>query len=186
MSEYERMKQSGRMAGGPEQAVPGTSGALSVREGMGGTVREDYSADGNAWKYFLRTRPRGSSAGTGRFGGLSNLLQDTCLSLSLWNGKDPILRSACSASTASGQSRRDVRSTTGTDATPSHAWMRFRYHYPAGRIPVRGLAHQNAERDRTERSTNSSTPASSTRTGTGGRRRLRQGHPDGHQHPHHP
>src|ERR1700756_1667479 len=58
------------------------------------TVREDYSPDGNAWEYFPHEHARSRAYRWGEDGlaGLSDLRQRLCLSLGLWNGRDPILK----------------------------------------------------------------------------------------------
>ncbi|MEZ5186834.1 MAG: hypothetical protein R2720_13915, partial [Candidatus Nanopelagicales bacterium] len=154
MSEYERMKQAGGMAGGPEQAGPWYQWGPYLSERAWGTVREDYSADGNAWKYFPfeHAHCRAFRWNEDGLAGLSDLLQDTCFAVSLWNGKDPVLKERLfGLDSTQGNHGEDVKEYYWyRDATPSHAWLRFRYHYPQDEFPYDDLRKVNADRDRTQ------------------------------------
>ena len=70
-----------------------------LSERQWGTVREDYSESGDAWNYFNHDQARSRAYRWGEDGmaGLSDEKQRLCFALALWNGKDPILKSGCSA-----------------------------------------------------------------------------------------
>ncbi len=148
------MKQAGGMAGGPEQAGPWYQWGPYLSERAWGTVREDYSADGDAWKYFPfeHAHARAFRWSEDGLAGLSDLLQDTCFAVALWNGKDPILKERLfGLDSTQGNHGEDVKEYYWyRDATPSHSWMRFRYHYPQNEFPYEDLRKVNAERDRSQ------------------------------------
>jgi hypothetical protein len=74
--------------------ILGESGAPHLSERQWGTVREDYSKDGNAWDYFShdQVRSRAYHWGEDRLAGISDEKQLLCFSVGLWNGRDPILK----------------------------------------------------------------------------------------------
>ncbi|MFN8128471.1 MAG: hypothetical protein U0R28_06710 [Candidatus Nanopelagicales bacterium] len=155
MSEYERMRAAGGIAHGPEEAGPWYQWGPYLSERAWGTVREDYSADGDAWNYFPfdHAHARVFRWSEDGLAGLSDLLQDTCFAVALWNGKDRILKERLFG-LASGQGNHgeDVKEYYWyRDATPSQAWLRWRYHYPQAEFPYDDLIQTNAQRDRTER-----------------------------------
>ncbi|MCB0921443.1 MAG: glucosidase, partial [Actinobacteria bacterium] len=128
------MKQAGGMAGGPEQAGPWYQWGPYLSERAWGTVREDYSADGDAWKYFPFDHAHARTFRWSEDGlaGLSDLLQDTCFAIALWNGKDRIIKERLFGLDGSqGNHGEDVKEYYWyRDALPSHAWLRWRYPYP--------------------------------------------------------
>jgi hypothetical protein len=69
-----------------------------LSERQWGTVREDYSQDGNAWNYFSHDQARSRAYHWGEDGlaGISDDQQSLCFSVALWNGRDPILKNASS------------------------------------------------------------------------------------------
>ena len=155
VSEYERMRAAGGIAHGPEEAGPWYQWGPYLSERAWGTVREDYSADGDAWNYFPfdHAHARVFRWSEDGLAGLSDLLQDTCFAVALWNGKDRILKERLFG-LASGQGNHgeDVKEYYWyRDATPSQAWLRWRYHYPQAEFPYDDLIQTNAQRDRTER-----------------------------------
>ena len=102
--------------------------------------------------------------------GFCDVEQRLCLGLALWNGRDPILKERMFGLTgAEGNHGEDVKEYWWyLDAVPSHAWNRWRYHYPQRAFPYGDLLAENgAARAGSTRSTNCSTPACSTTTGTG-------------------
>ncbi len=113
-----------------------------VSERQWGTVREDYSADGNAWDYLPHDHARSRAYRWGEDGlaGFCDIEQRLCLGLALWNGRDPILKERAFGLTGpQGNHGEDVKEYWWyLDAMPSHAWNRWRYHYPAGRVPLPG------------------------------------------------
>jgi hypothetical protein len=120
-----------------------------------GTVREDYSEHGEAWDAFphdhARTRVyRWNEDG---MAGVCDDRQTWCLSLSLWNGVDPILKERMFGLTgAEGNHGEDAKEYWWyTDSTPTHSWMSWRYHYPQAEFPYGDLVATNRARGRQER-----------------------------------
>ena len=110
-----------------------------------GTVREDYSADGNAWSYFPHDHARSRAYRWNEDGmaGISDIRHELCLSLALWNGKDPILKERMFGLTGpQGNHGEDAKDYWWyLDALPSHALLHWRYHYPQGEFPYDALVH---------------------------------------------
>lgn len=119
-----------------------------------GTVREDYSPDGSAWRYFPfeQAHSRAYRWNEDGLGGICDEQQRLCLALALWNGKDPILKERAFGLTGEqGNRGEDVKERYFyRDATPSHSWLRYQYQYPQAAFPYRELVDQNRRRDRTE------------------------------------
>ncbi len=115
-----------------------------------GSVREDYSADGDAWASFPHDHARSRVYRWNEDGmaGFCDLDQNWCLSLALWNGQDPILKERMFGLTGpQGNHGEDVKEYWWyTDATPTHSWNSWRYHYPQGRFPYEDLLATNASR----------------------------------------
>jgi hypothetical protein len=115
-----------------------------------GTVREDYSADGSAWSYLPHDHARSRAYRWNEDGmaGISDLGGYLCFALSLWNGVDPILKSRMFGVAGSeGNHGEDAKDYWWyVDATPSHAWLRWRYHYPQGEFPYADLVSTNRAR----------------------------------------
>jgi hypothetical protein len=119
-----------------------------------GTVREDYSADGNAWDFFPHEHAR-SRAYRWNEDGLAGLCDDRqllCFALSFWNGRDPILKErAFGLSGPQGNHGEDVKEYWWyLDSTPTHSWMRWRYMYPQAEFPYERLIGENRRRSREE------------------------------------
>ena len=125
-----------------------------VSERQWGTVREDYSADGNAWDYLPHDHARSQAYRWGEDGlaGFCDVEQRLCLGLALWNGRDPILKERPFGLTGpQGNHGEDVKEYWWyLDAIPSHAWNRWRYHYPQSAYPYQDLIDTNAGRNRYE------------------------------------
>ncbi len=121
-----------------------------LSERQWGTVREDYSADGNAWDYFPHEQARARAYRWGEDGiaGYSDNHQRLCLSLSLWNGKDRILKERLFGVTNSeGNHGEDCKELYYyLDATPSHSWLKMLYKYPQRAFPYEDLLAKNRER----------------------------------------
>jgi len=117
-----------------------------------GTVREDYSADGEAWDYFPHehARSRAYRWNEDGLGGICDAEQRLCLSLALWNGRDPFLKERAFGLTGKqGNRGEDVKDAYFyRDATPSHSWLRFFYKYPQQSFPYQQLLAENARRGR--------------------------------------
>ena len=125
-----------------------------VSERQWGTVREDYSADGNAWDSLPHDQARSRAYRWGEDGlaGFCDIEQRLCLSLALWNGRDPILKERAFGLTGpQGNHGEDVKEYWWyLDGLPSHAWNRWRYHYPQSAYPYQDLIDTNARRNRYE------------------------------------
>ena len=123
-----------------------------VSERQWGTVREDYSADGNAWDYLPHDHARSRAYRWGEDGlaGFCDIHQRLCLGLALWNGRDPILKERAFGLTGpQGNHGEDVKEYWWyLDTVPSHTWNRWRYHYPQSAYPYQELIDVNAGRNR--------------------------------------
>ncbi len=121
-----------------------------LSERQWGTVREDYSAGGDAWDYLPHDHARSRAYRWGEDGiaGFSDAHQLWCLSLALWNGHDPILKERMFGLTNSeGNHGEDVKELWWyLDATPTHSYMRMLYKYPQAAFPYADLVHGNAAR----------------------------------------
>jgi hypothetical protein len=153
-AESERVAGFGRLEDGLRQAGDWYRWGPYLSERQWGTVREDYSADGEAWDYLPHDQARSRAYRWGEDGlaGFCDIEQRLCLSLALWNGKDPILKERLFGLTgAQGNHGEDVKEYWWyLDALPSHVWNRWRYHYPQRSFPYEDLIEQNARRDRTQ------------------------------------
>ncbi len=120
-----------------------------------GTVREDYSADGQAWNSFPHDHARSRAYRFSEDGlaGVCDLEQRLCLALAFWNGRDPILKERIFGLTGSeGRHGEDAKEYWWyVDATPTASWLRWRYHYPQAEYPYAGLLEGNARRTREDR-----------------------------------
>ncbi len=121
-----------------------------LSERQWGTVREDYSADGNAWSYFPHDAARSRAYRWGEDGlaGWSDDQQQLCLALGLWNGRDPILKERLFGLTGpEGNHGEDVKELYYyLDATPTHSYARMLYKYPQAEFPYSWLVEENRRR----------------------------------------
>ncbi len=120
-----------------------------------GTVREDYSADGNAWDYFPFEQARVRAYRWGEDGilGLCDNHQRLCFAPAFWNGNDPIVKERLyGLSGHQGNHGEDVKEYWWhLDAVPSHAYLKALYRYPQRAFPYAQLREENARRGRGER-----------------------------------
>ncbi|MFL5811517.1 MAG: MGH1-like glycoside hydrolase domain-containing protein, partial [Flavisolibacter sp.] len=125
-----------------------------VSERQWGTVREDYSQDGNAWQYFPfdHSHSRAYLWGEDGLAGISDRFQNLCFSVALWNGKDPILKERLfGLHNGEGNHGEDVKELYYyLDNLPSHSYMEFLYKYPQQEFPYQKLKEENAQRSRQE------------------------------------
>jgi len=125
-----------------------------LSERQWGTVREDYSEDGEAWGYFTHDMARSRAYRWGEDGlaGFSDHRQRICLGLALWNGRDPYLKERLFGLTNSqGNHGEDVKEAYYyVDATPTHSYLKMLYKYPQREFPYRQLIEANARRNRDE------------------------------------
>src|ERR671931_1019404 len=116
------------------------------------TVREDYSASGDAWGYFPHDHARSRAYRWGEDGlaGLSDDRQHLCFALALWNGRDPILKERLFGLTGpEGNHGEDVKEYYYyLDSTPTHSSMKALYKYPQRAFPYQELVAENVRRGR--------------------------------------
>ena len=117
-----------------------------------GTVREDYSEDGNAWDFFPHEHARSRAYRWGEDGlaGISDHWQHLCFALALWNTNDPILKERLYGLTnAEGNHGEDAKEYWwALDSTPTHSFMRWLYKYPQREFPYAALVDGNRGRSR--------------------------------------
>src|SRR6266540_1536500 len=151
-AERERVEGPDRPASAGRQAGDWRLWGPYLSERQWGTVREDYSADGGAWGYLPHDHARSRTYRWGEDGlaGFSDVEQRLCLALTLWNGRDPILKERPFGLTGpEGNHGEDVKDYWWyLDAVPSHAWNRWRYHYPQAAFPYEDLRAENGKRGR--------------------------------------
>jgi mannosylglycerate hydrolase MGH1-like protein/glycosyl hydrolase family 63 len=149
-AEGDRVAGFGRLEDGLRQASDWYKWGPYVSERQWGTVREDYSADGEAWNYLPHDHARSRAYRWGEDGlaGFCDIEQRLCLGLALWNGRDPILKERVFGLTgAEANHGEDVKEYWWyLDALPSHAWNRWRYHYPQAAFPYEDLRAENGRR----------------------------------------
>ena len=125
-----------------------------LTERQWGTVREDYSENGDAWDYFTHDQARSRAYHWGEDGlaGISDDKQRLCFSLALWNGKDPILKERLYGLTNSEANHgEDVKEYYFyLDSTPTHSYMKYLYKYPQNEFPYLDLINTNRGRSKTE------------------------------------
>jgi hypothetical protein len=124
-----------------------------LSERQWGTVREDYSPYGTAWEYFPHdhARSRAYRWGEDGIGGISDRHQMICFALTMWNGRDPILKERLFGLTGhQGNHGEDVKEYYFyLDSTPTHSYMQMLYKYPQVEFPYDALVAENGRRDRT-------------------------------------
>ena len=149
-AERERVETFGHLENGLRQAGDWYHWGPYLSERQWGTVREDYSPGGTAWEYLPHDHARSRAYRWGEDGlaGFSDVEQRLCLALSLWNGRDPILKERIFGLTGNqGNHGEDAKEYWWyLDALPSHAWNRWRYHYPQAEFPYEDLVEENARR----------------------------------------
>jgi hypothetical protein len=125
-----------------------------LSERQWGTVREDYSDDGNAWNYFTHDQARSRAYRWGEDGlaGISDDHQVLCFALALWNGRDPILKERLfGLANSEGNHGEDVKEYYFyLDSTPTHSYMKYLYKYPQAAFPYGDLVDTNRARGKHE------------------------------------
>jgi hypothetical protein len=146
MNEHQRLTD----ARNPE--TPWKKWGPYLSERQWGTVREDYSDNGNAWDYFshLQSHSRAYHWGEDGLAGISDDQQRLCFALALWNGKDPVLKERLFGLTNSQANHgEDVKEYYFyLDSTPTHSYMKYLYKYPQAAYPYEQLVKTNQERNR--------------------------------------
>ena len=121
-----------------DQGTPWKLWGPYLSERQWGTVREDYSENGDAWNYFSHDQARSRAYHWGEDGiaGISDEKQRLCFALALWNGRDPILKERMFGLTNSeGNHGEDVKEYYFyLDSTPTHSYMKLLYKYPQAAI----------------------------------------------------
>jgi hypothetical protein len=152
--EYVQVEEQKRLNSAREQGVPWKKWGPYLSERQWGTVREDYSSDGNAWDYFSHDQARSRAYRWGEDGlaGLSDDHQWLCFAPALWNGRDPILKERLFGLTNSESNHgEDVKEYYFyIDSTPTHSYMKYLYKYPQREYPYRQLVETNRGRSREE------------------------------------
>ena len=125
-----------------------------LSERQWGTVREDYSANGDAWNYLPHDHSRSRTYRWGEDGiaGLSDRYCNICFSVALWNGKDPILKERLFGLTGpEGNHGEDVKELYYyLENTPTHSYMKHLYKYPQNEFPYEHLVSENKKRGKHE------------------------------------
>ena len=125
-----------------------------VSERAWGTVREDYSATGEAWDYFPHDHARSRAYRWNEDGlaGVCNRFQNICLGVALWNEQDPILKERLFGLTGQeGNHGEDVKEYYFyLDSTPTHSYMKMLYKYPQAAFPYAELVAENGRRQKTD------------------------------------
>ncbi|MGH2884709.1 MAG: MGH1-like glycoside hydrolase domain-containing protein, partial [Solirubrobacteraceae bacterium] len=146
--EHERLEQA------RTGAAPWKAWGPYLSERQWGTVREDYSDDGDAWNYFTHDQSRSRAYRWGEDGiaGMCDERQRMCLSLALWNGNDPILKERMfGLSNGEGNHGEDVKEYWFyLDSTPTHSYLKCQYKYPQRAFPYMDLISTNARRTKQE------------------------------------
>ncbi len=143
-----------RLAEARDDGVPWRRWGPYLSERQWGTVREDYSDDGDAWSYFSHDQARSRAYHWGEDGiaGYADERQILCFALALWNGQDPILKERLFGLTNNeGNHGEDVKEYYFyLDATPTNSYLRELYKYPQSAYPYDDLVSTNRGRSRTE------------------------------------
>jgi hypothetical protein len=149
---YAETEEQKRLNDARESGIPWKKWGPYLSERQWGTVREDYSADGNAWDYFTHDQARSRAYHWGEDGlaGISDDKQFLCFSVALWNGKDPILKERLFGLTNSEANHgEDVKEYYFyLDSTPTHSYMKYLYKYPQAAFPYNNLIETNRRRNR--------------------------------------
>ena len=150
----ENCKEQLRLDDCRTNGVPWKKWGPYLSERQWGTVREDYSTNGDAWNYFShdQARSRAYRWGEDGLGGISDEKQRLCFAVALWNGHDPILKERLFGLTNSeGNHGEDVKEYYFyLDNTPTHSYMKYLYKYPHSPYPYTELVETNKRRSKDE------------------------------------
>jgi hypothetical protein len=145
-------KEENRLEAARSEGTPWRKWGPYLSERQWGTVREDYSQDGNAWDYFTHDQARSRAYHWGEDGlaGISDDHQLLCFSVALWNGKDAILKERAFGLTNSEANHgEDLKEYYFyLDSTPTHSYMKYLYKYPQKAYPYLDLIQTNRGRNR--------------------------------------
>ena len=144
-----------RLAEAPESTSPWRLWGPYLSGRQWGCVREDYSADGDAWAYFPfdQSHARAYRWGEDGLGGVCDRFGFLNVAVALWNGRDPVLKERLFGLTnGEGNHGEDAKEYWwALDGTPTHSWMRWLYRYPQAEFPYEQLRQANAARSRDDR-----------------------------------
>jgi hypothetical protein len=153
-AERKRMENAGHPENGWREASPWYEWGPYLAEQAWGGVREDYSAGGDAWSSFPHDHARSRAYRWNEDGmaGMTDVFNRLSLALTLWNGRDPILKERMfGLGGPEGNHGEDVKEYWWyLDAVPSSAWLRWRYHYPQAAFPYEDLIETNRARSKFE------------------------------------
>ena len=125
-----------------------------VSDRQWGTVREDYSANGDAWNYITHDMARSKAYRWGEegIGGICDRDQTLCFAVALWNKKDPILKERYfGLSNPEGNHGEDVKELYYyLENTPTHSYQKMLYKYPQNEYPYAWLVEENKRRGRND------------------------------------
>ncbi len=142
-----RVAEARRLEDADNGGAPWRRWGPYLAERQWGTVREDYSPDGEAWDYmpFDQARSRAYRWGEDGIAGISDDRQRICLALALWNERDPFLKERLFGLTGpEGNHGEDVKEYYYyLDALPSHTYLKMLYKYPQAAFPYEELRKQN-------------------------------------------
>ena len=137
-----------------DKNIPWKKWGPYLSERQWGTVREDYSENGDAWNYFPHDHARSRAYRSGEDGiaGISDDKQHLCFAMALWNGRDPILKERMFGLTNNeGNHGEDVKEYYFyLDSTPTHSYMKYLYKYPQLAYPYDDIIATNHRRGRRE------------------------------------
>ncbi len=137
-----------------ESIVPWKKWGPYLSERQWGTVREDYSQNGDAWNYLTHDQARSYAYRWGEDGlaGISDDKQLLCFALALWNGNDPIIKERLfGLNNSEGNHGEDVKEYYFyLDSTPTHSYMKYLYKYPHKAYPYDDVVGTNGRRSRYE------------------------------------
>ena len=143
-----------RLAVNATKTIPLVQWGPYLSERQWGTVREDYSPYGDAWHYFPfdHAHSRVYRWGEDGLAGISDFFQNLCFCISLWNGKDPILKERLfGLGNSQGNHGEDVKELYYyLDNIPTHYYMEYLYKYPQQAFPYDQLRDENRKRSRLE------------------------------------
>src|SRR5258707_7397144 len=146
--------EAARLAAARERGAPWRKWGPYLSERQWGTVREDYSANGDAWSHFTHDQARSRAYRWGEDGlaGFCDEEQRLCFAIALWNGRDQILKERLFGLTnVEGNHGEDVKEYYFyLDATPTHSYMKWLYKYPQGAYPYSDLVETNRRRTKSE------------------------------------
>jgi len=154
MSKKNNSAEQKRLDENAEKAVPLELWGPYLSERQWGTVREDYSANGDAWNHITHDHARSKAYRWGEDGlaGISDVGQNLCFAIALWNGKDPILKERIfGLNNSEGNHGEDGKELYYyLDNTPTHSYMKFLYKYPQNEFPYSDLLNTNRNRSKQE------------------------------------